>query len=69
MILGNVERKIRKKDKTQFGNLREIIFGGSKNAFLAILGAFDFVNLVIFSLQSSKSGKIYKNQNSEPLDV
>ena len=51
MILGNVERKIRKKDKTQFGNLREIIFRGSKNAFLAILGALNFVTLVNISLQ------------------
>ena len=48
--------------------LREINFGESrslKSAFLPFIGALNFVDLVIFSLNA----KIHKNQNSEPLNV
>ena len=50
--------------------LREIIFGefrSSEIAIFAILGALNFVHLVIFSLQ--KVQKFIKIQNSEPLNV
>ena len=50
--------------------LREINFGDSRSAESAIytiLGAVNFVLLVIFSLE--KVQNVIKNQNSEPLNV
>ena len=50
--------------------LREIIFGeirSAKNAVFAIFGTLNFVNLL--NTQPSKSAKIPKNKNSEPLNV
>ena len=50
--------------------LREISFGefkSLKNAFFAILGVLNFVNLANFSLE--KVPKLNKNLNSEPLNV
>ena len=50
--------------------LREIKFGDSrsaKSAVFAILAAVSFVHLV--KIQPSKSAKIHKNPNSEPLNV
>ena len=50
--------------------LREIHFvdtRSAKIAVLVILGAVNFVHLVNF--QASKSAKIHKNHNSEPLNV
>ena len=51
--------------------LREINFGGSrrsKTAISAILGAQNLVDF-FSKFQLSKSAKIPKNQNSEPLNV
>ena len=50
--------------------LRETNFGKTKspkNAIFVIFGALNFVTLVNFSL--SKSARINKNKNSEPLNV
>ena len=47
--------------------LREINFGGSKNAVFIILGGSEFGRCNDF--QFSKSAKINKNQNSESLNV
>ena len=61
-------RKIQNLSSTHI--LREINFEDSKSArtaLFAILGAMNFVHSVEF--QPSKSAKIHKYQNSEPLNV